>query len=336
MPVKLIIFDLDGTLVDTRADITNALNHAIKPLGLNELGTKEVTALIGEGITRLVVKVLGKDHGARVKEVQDRFLSYYGEHLADMSRPYPGVREVLGALDGTRKAVLSNKREALSRRLLEMLELSHYFELIAGGDSAPEKKPSPVPVHHLMSTLGARPDETAMVGDSDHDIKAGREAGLALLIGVTYGFRDVSVLGDADHLIDTFEDLPALLYRLKGLHNRRREDRHGVSNIFREYFKLSVMVSGRYMPATLLNFSEHGLLLDIHSPLKPGSLSECILSVPRSLNRDIHLVLRISYCRESSGTYHVGGEIEEVGSEMWFNIFRKIVLFMKEREGDVF
>ena len=139
MKIKLIIFDLDGTLVNSIADITNALNYAIGPYGLEQLTIERTTSLVGEGVTRLIEKLVGQKAADLKDVVLKRFLEYYSEHLNDFTVPYPGVRETLEMLGSYRKAVISNKREDLSKRLLENLGLSNYFDIIWGSDSVPEK-----------------------------------------------------------------------------------------------------------------------------------------------------------------------------------------------------
>ena len=206
MKIKLIIFDLDGTLVNSIADITNALNYAIEPYGFEQLTVERTTSLVGEGVTRLIEKLVGQKPSDLKDVVLKRFLEYYSEHLTDFTVPYPGVRETLQILGNYRKAVISNKREDLSKRLLEALELSCYFDIIWGSDSVSEKKPSPAPVLEMLKKLSCGPDEAVMVGDSNYDIEAGRAAGLKT-VAVSYGYRHISLLKDADFLIDNMKEL---------------------------------------------------------------------------------------------------------------------------------
>ncbi|GAB4483618.1 MAG: HAD family hydrolase [Thermodesulfovibrionales bacterium] len=206
---RLIIFDLDGTLVDSSTDIANAVNYATGPYGLAPLSVTETIGLIGEGLTRLIEKILGPGRMHLHAEVMRRFLEHYEAHLADSTHAYPGVPETLGLLPGCRKAVVSNKRERFSRKLLAELGLLHFFDLVVGSDSVPERKPSPLPLQHAMRVLGAGPAHTAIVGDSVYDMEAGRAAGIRT-IAVTYGYHDRSRLVGADILIDDFRQLESI------------------------------------------------------------------------------------------------------------------------------
>lgn len=210
MPLKLIIFDLDGTLIDSSVDITNALNYAIEPYAFKRLSVSDTIKLVGEGITRLIEKIIGTADEAVKKEVTDRFLNHYTNHILDYTKEYPGVRAALEELNDYKKAVISNKRESLSRAALDGLGLSRHFDLIIGSDSVPERKPSPVPVLKVLSDLGARSEEAVMVGDSNFDIDAGKAAGVRT-VAVTYGYRPKEVLMHADYMIDRMTELPNLI-----------------------------------------------------------------------------------------------------------------------------
>ena len=210
MQIKLIIFDLDGTLVDTSGDITNALNYALKPYGLRDLTVEDTIKMVGEGITRLIEKLLENERIQIRDTVIKRFLDYYSEHLIDFSTLYPHVRETLEKLNDYKKAVISNKREYLSTRLLDKLDLLKYFDLVVGSDTTSERKPSAIPVIYVFTKLGVNPDESIIVGDSNYDIEAGKKAGLKT-VAVTYGYRERQYLIDADYIIDSMKDLLTLL-----------------------------------------------------------------------------------------------------------------------------
>jgi phosphoglycolate phosphatase len=208
--IKIIMFDLDGTLVDSSIDITNALNFATGPYGIDRMTVKETVSMVGEGLTRLIEKFLGEERAAIVPEVLERFVGYYSGHLTDFTAPYPGVPETLERLGNYRKAVISNKREYLSRKLLEELDLVKYFDIVLGSDSVEEKKPSPKPLLKVLEFFSLQPAEGVIVGDSNFDIEAGRAAGMRT-IAVTYGFRDISSLKGADFMIGHFTELAELL-----------------------------------------------------------------------------------------------------------------------------
>lgn len=213
MPLKLILFDLDGTLVDSSVDITNALNYALEPYAFTPLTKDEVIKLVGEGITRLIEKLAGNRDASVIEDVKNRFLEHYTLHIVDHTHEYPGVRETLEALSGYKKAIISNKREALSRKTLEGLGLAGFFDLVAGSDTTPEKKPSPAPILWALSGLEVSPAEAVIVGDSNFDVDAGKAAGIRT-IAVTYGYRPLEAIRHADYLIDRMEDLLPLLDRL--------------------------------------------------------------------------------------------------------------------------
>lgn len=221
MPVRLIIFDLDGTLVDSSVDITNALNYAVEPYGIRPLKAEDTIKMVGEGISRLIEKLIagsftGSEPGSMKDALTERFLEHYTAHIIDYTRAYPGVRETLERLSGYKKAVISNKREALSRKTLEGLELMRFFNYVVGSDTTPEKKPSPVPVLKVLNELSVIPEEAVMVGDSNYDVDAGKAAGVTT-VAVTYGYKPVEMIRHADYMIDRMDGLSALLERINSM-----------------------------------------------------------------------------------------------------------------------
>ncbi|TAN42744.1 MAG: HAD family hydrolase [Nitrospirae bacterium] len=210
--IKLIMFDLDGTLVDSGLDLANALNHATVPFGYPELSVEQTKCLVGDGVNQLIEKAVGQGNNDVAAKVLQRFVEYYSRHLTDHTRPYPGVRETLAGLSGYKKAVVSNKMEAMSRKILDDLGLLVFFDLVLGSDSVEERKPSPMPLLRAMELLSVPPHEAVMVGDSSHDITAGRSAG-SMTVAVSYGFRERSTLSNADHIIDSPAGLLPLVQR---------------------------------------------------------------------------------------------------------------------------
>lgn len=223
MPLSLILFDLDGTLVDSSTDIALAINHAVLPFGLAPVTVTETRGLIGEGTSRLVEKLIergrpgipvGKameaDGGEIHEAILSRFMEHYTAHALDNTRLYPGVKETLDHLDDYPMAVISNKREFLSRMVLEGLGIIGHFSMVLGSDTVAEKKPSPVPVFHVLRALRVAPENAMIVGDSHYDIMAGRAAGV-ITTAVTYGYRPLEDLRGADYVIDAFAALPGIV-----------------------------------------------------------------------------------------------------------------------------
>jgi phosphoglycolate phosphatase len=211
--LKLLIFDLDGTLTDTARDIADAINFALTPFGQKKYSVEETKALVGSGITKLLESLLPVKDDRSKKIVTDRFLEYYSEHLLDNTKAYPYVKETLSKLGNYKKAVVSNKREAFSKSILDRLEILKCFDIVFGSDSVPEKKPSPVPILKLLERFHVTCDEAVIIGDSNYDIEAGKAGGIKT-IAVTYGFRSIEVLKDADFIIDSFNELPDIISKI--------------------------------------------------------------------------------------------------------------------------
>lgn len=209
--IKLIIFDLDGTLTDSLADLTDAVNQMLPRFGRTPLAPLEVRRLVGEGARRLVEKALPGAAPAEIEEGLAIFLAYNEEHIADRTVLYPGVRETLPLLvrEDRFLAVVSNKNEALCRKLLVTLGIGHHFAAVLGADSLPERKPSPLPLLHLMASFGAAPAETVIVGDSRNDLLAGQGAGITV-VGCQYGYGEEAELAAADFRIAAFAELLSL------------------------------------------------------------------------------------------------------------------------------
>jgi len=197
--VSTVLFDLDGTLVDSLDDLTDAVNHMLAVFGRQALNAAQVRQLVGKGARNLVQRALGTSSPGEIEKGLLAFTTFNARHIADKSRLYPGVRELLQQLAdcGVRMAVISNKNEALSRLILKALEIDHFFAIIAGGDTFAEMKPSPVPLLGVIDQLGGSAAEAIMVGDSINDIQAGIRAGITT-IGCSWGYGEAEELRGAD------------------------------------------------------------------------------------------------------------------------------------------
>jgi phosphoglycolate phosphatase len=215
-----IVFDLDGTLVDTAPDLTAATNHVLGLVGLSPISIDQLHAFIGHGSKAMIdagMRLHGKEVPAgELTRLHDEFLAYYAENVAVGSRPFEGVPELLDRLlaSGARLAVCTNKVEHLSKLLLRMLALDRKFGAIAGRDTFAMFKPAP---GHLLGTIemaGGRADRAVMVGDSEVDIATAAAAKVPS-IGVTFGYtpRPVAEFGPGA-VIDHYRDFPAALVKV--------------------------------------------------------------------------------------------------------------------------
>jgi phosphoglycolate phosphatase len=210
---RLFLFDLDGTLVDSKEDIARAVNTVLARLGTRPLTMVEVLRFVGEGVDLLIRRALLRVTGSPPEEDQVRvavrlLLDEYERNPIVSTRLYPGVRETLQQLPWARLGLISNKPESLVRRIVAAFGLAERFDVVLGGDSLPQRKPDPAPLREAMTRCGAAPAETVMVGDSPTDIQAGKAAGV-ITCGITGGFRSREELEAAgsDLIIDRFADL---------------------------------------------------------------------------------------------------------------------------------
>ena len=209
---RLVMFDLDGTLVDSVADIALALNRALTDLGLPEVTQSQVQAWVGRGASRLVYCVL--EHQLRSSALHDallaRFMARYQESVCEVSTVYPGGRELLAACRnaGIHLACVTNKPYAPARALLEALDLLDSFDLLLGGDSLVHKKPHPEPLLHCLRHFQVPVTQALMVGDSRNDIEAARAA-LVPVVAVPYGYNHGEPIADArpDWLVESLLEL---------------------------------------------------------------------------------------------------------------------------------
>jgi phosphoglycolate phosphatase len=207
-PARLLVFDLDGTLVDSKEDLAVSVNAAIESFGFPPLPHREIYGFIGDGAAALIRRALPPGQDSLLPKVLDRFLSYYRRHLLDTTLPYPGVVGALREWSGTyRMALLTNKPVGMTEAILSGLSLAGYFFDVRGGDSFGTKKPDPQGLLHILGLAGVPPGETVMVGDAKNDVLAGKAAG-TVTCGVTYGLgTDGFDAHPPDFTVDRFPDL---------------------------------------------------------------------------------------------------------------------------------
>ena len=219
--IRLLIFDLDGTLIDSRDDLAASVNAMLRHLGHPELPIEVVASYVGDGAPMLVRRALGDPEDEQYfKRALEFFLSYYREHKLDHTFVYPGVVEALRAIRESRNgsqpramAVLTNKPVNPSRAIVEALGLGEFFQTVYGGNSFATKKPDPQGAQALLKEFAVGPGEAMMIGDSDVDVITGRNAGL-WTCGVRYGF-DPERLDRVppDVIVDTPGELAELMVR---------------------------------------------------------------------------------------------------------------------------
>jgi phosphoglycolate phosphatase len=210
--IQLLIFDLDGTLVDSQMDLALSVNAMRGRMGMSALPHKVISSYVGQGVTHLVRRALGDSvTDELVQRALSVFLEHYRVHMLDHTVTYAGVREAQDELRGRKLAVLTNKPVNFSREMLSRLGINGYFSFVYGGSSFEQKKPDPVGVIKLMNDTGASPRQTMMVGDSDTDVLTGRNAGV-WTCGVTYGFGAHTLeIMPPDLLLSNLRELPPLL-----------------------------------------------------------------------------------------------------------------------------
>ncbi|MBF0296075.1 MAG: phosphoglycolate phosphatase [Magnetococcales bacterium] len=220
LPCRGVLFDLDGTLVDSAPDLWGAMNHVLAARGRAPLPLDQVRHLVGNGARTLLARGFWGE-GAEPPSGDDdfeaavaEFLDYYRVHLVDHSRPYPGVPETLENLmgRGIALAVVTNKPERFARSMLEQLGMAACFVRVVGGDTLPTRKPDPAPLHHALESLGVPAGLGVMVGDSVVDLDAARNAGIPVILHARGYNRGIDVRElRPDRVMERFDQLPDLL-----------------------------------------------------------------------------------------------------------------------------
>lgn len=216
--INLVIFDLDGTLIDSRLDLVHSVNAALRHIGRPELPDHIIASYVGDGAPVLMQRALGGEQveDSVIRKGLEFFLSYYREHKLDHTTVYEGIREALSSIQrsgngASRKlAVLTNKPVNPSRAIVEALALKPFFAQVYGGNSFETKKPDPQGALQLLADNGVQPRQAAIVGDSHTDIETGRNAGL-WTVGVTYGFAPQTLMdAQPDVLVDSPNEISAV------------------------------------------------------------------------------------------------------------------------------
>lgn len=208
---ELLLFDLDGTIVNSMYDIGDAMNHTYRKFGREEIPYSEIPAMVGGGIRSLLIDTFGPD--ADIDEMHKVFYDFYSTHYVDKTRPYPNVEETLLQLNHFKMGVYSNKPHIFTKGIINTLALNKYFCFVQGArPDLYSTKPSPEGISFALKELNIKPENTLFIGDSTHDILAGKAAGTKTC-AVTYGYRSKEILLEKqpDFIIDNFIELIDIL-----------------------------------------------------------------------------------------------------------------------------
>ena len=205
--IGLLIFDLDGTLIDSRQDLANSVNLVRRNFNLPEFSLNEVMEYVGDGAQKLIQRAFPNKSQEGLDKALNIFKAHYQKHIFDNTVLYPGVSETLSYFKNKKKAIISNKPVLFTQQIAEQL-FPGIFDLVLGGDSLPEKKPSPEPILNVLTTLNISEKEAVIVGDGSPDIESGKAAGISTC-AVTYGFRTKTFLMryEPEYCIDSFQEL---------------------------------------------------------------------------------------------------------------------------------
>ncbi len=210
--IDLIIFDLDGTLIDSKRDIVNSVNSTLKSLCLKTKPDKTIAGFIGYGVNGLIRDSLGKENAHLLERALKIYEEDYNKHMFDTSRPYPGVLEALKYFSKKPKAVITNKKKRFAKAQLERFGINRYFNEIVGGDDETCLKPSPCQPEAILKKYKINPERSILVGDMDFDIASGKQANM-LTCGVTYeiGSKEAILKAKPDFVIDDIRKLKEII-----------------------------------------------------------------------------------------------------------------------------
>ena len=211
--ISLIVYDFDGTLVDTLIDIVDAVNLSLKELELRALSRETICKYVGKGVERLMDQSINGTGFTDLSLAVELFRKYYSENLMNHTRFYPFGREILDHFRDKRQAICSNKPVDFVRRILESLDSLDLFDAILGGDSLNSKKPDPEGLFHLLDCFQCPPEQAVLIGDSPVDIETGKRAGVSTCV-VSFGFGNPSeiALAEPDYSIDHLSELKNLFH----------------------------------------------------------------------------------------------------------------------------
>jgi len=217
MTIRAVLFDLDGTLVDSLGDLTDAVNHVRGAFSLPLLCEQSVCVKIGKGSRNLIQQLLPGFSDADITRALTMFLDYNRQHIAEKSRLYPGILDTLHDLAANRikMAVITNKNEDLCLLLLHDLGIKALFECVCGGDTYPERKPSPLPLLKIAEKMGIQPKDCVMIGDSINDVEAGQRAAM-MTIACSWGYGDMAELSGADMIVHSPMELRGTILQISG------------------------------------------------------------------------------------------------------------------------
>lgn len=211
--IKLVIFDLDGTLIDSKEDLALNVNRVLVEMGLEKKSHSLIQSYIGHGEENLVGSSIGLENADRLQEAMRIFKKHYSANLLDTTVPYEGAYKVLSHLKKTKQlALATNKPLYYTKPILEELEMSNYFDLVLGGDSVEQKKPHPEMIERILSELKVKKEDAILIGDSLADVRSAQAAGIKIC-AMTYGFceREKLVEAKPDYLLEDINELIALL-----------------------------------------------------------------------------------------------------------------------------